>query len=57
MATFIQTPSSQPLQPVNANFTLSFLQIGFDVTSVYPAKLRVLVIQSPRPPFGQLWPR
>jgi len=55
--TFIQVPSSQPVQFVNANFAFTFLQRSLNVINVFPSKLQVIVIANSRPPFGQLWPR
>ncbi len=54
---FIQSPASQPVVYVAANFAFTFLQRGFNVINVYPAKLQVIVIANPRPPYGQIWPR
>jgi hypothetical protein len=54
---FIQTPASQPVVYVAANFAFTFLQRSFNVINVYPAKLQVIVISNPRPPYGQIWPR
>lgn len=55
--TFIQTPGSQPVVYVDANFNLTFVRLSFNVINVYPAKLQVTVINNPRPPYGQIWPR
>lgn len=57
MATFIQVPASQPVVYVPGNFSVSFVQRGFNPENVFPSKLQVVAVANPRPPYGQLWPR
>lgn len=55
--TFIQAPSSQPAQYVPVNVILGFVTSGISPVNVRPSDLIIQIISTPRPEFGQLWPR